>query len=113
MGEYPITSTARTAARSGVLPGQRPRPRRRRSWRSRAARWLAVLLMLAGVLALADGIVTLVWQEPISALVAKLRQDRLGGDLRHVEAAAGNPGAAERRALAGIADQRSRIAYLA
>jgi sortase A len=69
--------------------------------------------MLAGVLALADGIVTLVWQEPISALVAKLRQDRLGGDLRHVEAAAGNPGAAERRALAGIADQRSRIAYLA
>jgi sortase A len=74
-------------------------------------RWLALLMILAGTLALADGIVTLLWQEPISALIAQLRQDRLSGDLRHVEQA--SPSLAEQHALAGIADQRRRIVYLA
>jgi sortase A len=103
VGDYPISS--RAPARGSSLP------RRRRSRRSRAARWLAVLMILAGTLALADGVVTLLWQEPISALIAKLRQDRLSGDLRHVEQA--RPSFAERHALAGIADQRRRIVYLA
>ncbi len=105
MGEYPITSTAPA--------GRVSRPRRKPSRRSRAVRWLAVALILVGTLALGDGIVTLVWQEPISALIAKLRQDQLGSDLRHVEQTAAHPDAAERRALAGLADQRRRIAYLA
>jgi sortase A len=68
-------------------------------------------MILAGTLATADGVTTLLWQEPISALVAKLRQDRLGGDLRHLEEA--NPSLAEQRALAGIATERRRIRYLA
>ena len=59
---------------------------------------MAVLLITAGALAIADGIVTLVWQEPISALIAKLRQDDLKGELAKVEAAP--PKAAEQRALA-------------
>jgi sortase A len=79
--------------------------------RSRAARWLAILLIGLGALALADGAVTLLWQEPISAVLAKIRQDDLRGQLARVEAAPTS--AAEQHALSGIADERRRIAYLA
>jgi sortase A len=75
------------------------------------ARALAILLILAGGLAIADAIVTLVWQEPISALYATLRQDHLSGALRQVERAAPSP--AEQRTLASLGDERRRIAYLA
>ena len=100
MSEFPITS----APSPGRLSAGRSRS-------SRAFRVLAVLLILAGALAVADGIVTLLWQEPISALIAKIHQDDLKGQLAKVEAAPPKP--AERRALAGIADERERIAYLA
>jgi sortase A len=104
VSEVPITSAGGAAHAGGALSGGRSRS-------FRAARALAVLLILAGALALADGIVTLVWQEPISALIAKLRQDHLKGELARVEAAPAP--AAEQRELAAIADQRSRIAFLA
>jgi sortase A len=82
-------------------------PRRtRRTWRV-----LSVVLILAGVLALIDAGVTLVWQEPLTALYAKLRQDHLSGTLRAVERAAPTP--LERRALASLPDERRRIAFLA
>jgi len=96
---------------SSAGPGARPGSRRWRSGRGRAARALAILLILAGALVLADVVVTLVWQEPVSALYASLRQDHLNGDLQRVERAAPSP--VERRALASIADERRRIAYLA
>ena len=99
MSEFPITSAR--------APGGLSAPRRH----SRALRALAVLLILAGALAITDGVVTLVWQEPVSALIAKLRQDHLSGELARVESAA--PSAAEQHALAGIADERHRLAYLA
>jgi sortase A len=72
---------------------------------------VAVLLIITGALALADGAVTLLWQEPISALLAKLRQDHLNSELARVEAAP--PSVAEQRALSGLADERRRLAYLA
>lgn len=100
MSEFPITSAGSAAG----LPGRRPRS-------SRALRLLAVALILAGALALADGVVTLLWQEPVSALIAKLRQDHLKGELKQFEAV--RPSAAEEHALAGITGQRNRIAYLA
>lgn len=100
MSEFPITS----APPSGRLAARRSRS-------SRAFRVLAVLLIVAGTLAVADGIVTLLWQEPISALIAKLRQDNLKGELAKVEAAPPKP--AEQRALAGIVGEPQRIAYLA
>ncbi len=75
------------------------------------ARALAVLMIALGVLLLIDAGVTLVWQEPISALYALLRQDRLGGELRGVERLAPTP--AERRTLASLADERQRITFLA
>jgi len=83
----------------------------RRARGGRALRALALLLILAGALALLDAIVTLVWQEPFSALYATIRQHDLSGDLRRAERAAPTP--LERRALASLADQSARIAYLA
>jgi sortase A len=100
VSEFPITS----AAPSGGLSGGRSRS-------SRAARWLAIAMITIGALAVADGVVTLLWQEPISALVGKFRQDHLKGELRHVEAV--RPSAAEEHALAGINTERNRVAYLA
>jgi sortase A len=70
-----------------------------------------VLLILVGALALIDAGVTLVWQEPLSALYAKLRQDHLSGALRAAERAAPTP--VERRALASLPDERRKIAFLA
>jgi len=68
-------------------------------------------MIALGGLALVDGAVTLLWQEPVSALIAKLRQDHLSGDLRRVERA--QPTAAEARTLTGIASERRRISFLA
>lgn len=95
-----------TAAAAGL-----PRPEDRRRPRTRALRVAAVVLILAGALALLDAVVTLVWQEPITALYALLQQDHLSGALRKVERAAPTP--VERLKLASLADERSRIAYLA
>ncbi len=83
----------------------------RRPGAARALRVAAVALIALGVLALADAVVTLVWQEPITALYALLEQDHLSGELRNAERAAPTP--VERRALASLSDERSRIAYLA
>jgi sortase A len=72
---------------------------------------IASLLLLAGVLLLVDAAVTLVWQEPISALYAQLKQESLGGDLRTLDRAAPSPSA--KLALARLHEERRRIAYLA
>jgi sortase A len=74
-------------------------------------RALSIVLIFAGVLALADAGVTLVWQEPFSAIYAKLRQDHLSGALAKVERAA--PTAIEKRQLVDLSDVRRRIALLA
>ena len=82
-----------------------------RPWRLAPVRGLAILLILLGTLAVTDAVATLVWQEPVSALYAKLRQDHLSGALRKVERALPTP--AERRALAGLTSEPARIAFLA
>ncbi len=78
---------------------------------ARALRALALLLIFVGALALLDALVTLVWQEPFSALYATIRQDHLSEDLRAAERAEPTP--VERRTLASLADQSARIAFLA
>jgi sortase A len=103
VSDLPFTSRA---------PGGGPalaKDRRPRS--ARILRALAVLLILAGGLTLIDAGITLLWQEPLSALYATLRQDHLNGDLRKVERAGSTP--AERRTLASLLDERRRIAFLA
>jgi sortase A len=95
--------------RADAAPGRRAKARRSRS--SLAARVLAFGLIAVGVLVLADAAVTFVWQEPISALYAKLRQDHLSSVLRSEERAPPAPAVA--RTLAGASDERARIALLA
>ena len=86
------------------------RPRRGRGAR-RAWRALSIALIAVCALALIDAGVTLVWQEPFSALYAKFRQDHLNGTLRAAERA--TPTAVERRALASLPDERRRVTFLA
>ncbi len=104
---YAVSELDLTTARAAGIPT----PGNRRPAGTRALRVAAVLLIVAGALALLDALVTLAWQEPITALYAMLQQDHLSGDLRKVENAAPTPG--ERVKLASLADERSRIAYLA
>jgi len=78
---------------------------------SRAVRALAALLIAAGLLTLADAGTTLLWQEPISALYAQLKQESLGGDLRALDRA--KPAAAAEQTLARLREESRRIAYLA
>jgi sortase A len=68
-------------------------------------------MILLGALALADAAVTILWQEPFSALYASLRQSHLAGDLRRVERTP--PTVLEQRRLASIADEQRRISFLA
>jgi sortase A len=103
MSEIPLTPVSRR--------GPSFASRRRPPWSRRAVRALAIVLILAGVLALLDAGVTLVWQEPFSALYAKLRQDHLSGALAKVERAV--PTAVEERTLVNLANVRRRVAFLA
>lgn len=85
----------------------RARPARVR----RVLRALSSVLIVLGVLALLEVGVTLVWQEPFSALYAKFQQDHLRGTLRTLEHA--KPTALESTRLRRLADERRRVAFLA
>jgi sortase A len=74
--------------------------------RRRKLRALATLMIVAGALALADAAVTLVWQEPVTAVYARVQQDRLGGELESLERAAPTP-------AARVADPRRRLSLAA
>lgn len=95
---------------SDVLFTMRP-PRRRRRRGVRAAKALAWTLVALGVLALADAAITLAWREPITALIATLRQEGVEHQLRHLEGEA--PSHAEREALRALREERRRVRYLA
>jgi sortase A len=88
-----------------------PPPGSRATRGRRGLRALSAALIAVGVLALLDAGVTLLWQEPLSALYATLEQDHLRGALRGVERAQASP--LERRRLARLPDERRRIAFLA
>lgn len=86
-------------------------PPARSERRRRVLRALSTVLIAAGLLVVLDAVVTLVWQEPLTGLQTTVRQHGLRGDLRHLEAE--GPTRLEARALAGLADERQRIALLA
>ncbi len=76
-----------------------------------AARDLVTVLILTGLLLLIDAGLTLVWQEPLSALYTTLRQSQLSGQLAALEREA--PSQLEVTALGHLHTTGSRIAYLA
>jgi sortase A len=77
----------------------------------RALRTISTVLILSGALLLLDAGMTVAWQEPVSALYARITQDRLGGDLKDLEQAEVTP--VERRVLKKLKTPSHRTAFLA
>jgi sortase A len=77
----------------------------------RTLRTLSTVLIISGVLLLVDAGLTVAWQEPVSALYARVTQDRLGGELEDLEQA--EPSPIEGRALKKIRSSGKRTAFLA
>jgi len=74
-------------------------------------RQLSTILILAGLMLLADVGLTLVWQEPVSKLYADWRQDALANDLEKLSHPRLNP--AEAKALERLPLDSERAAFLA
>ncbi len=72
-------------------------------------RFVASVLITSGILMLVDAVLTVTWQEPVSAYFAHQEQNDLKGELKRdapqVEA--------DKRAVASIRDQRERLKRLA
>lgn len=79
----------------------------------RALRLLSTVLIVAGVLLLADAGLTLAWQEPVSALMARVQQGKLADELEQLEQEQAVVTPVQRRALKALPSQRRRIAFLA
>ncbi|HET8759040.1 MAG TPA: class E sortase [Solirubrobacteraceae bacterium] len=77
----------------------------------RALRAASSVMIVAGVILLADAAVTMLWQEPVSAIYAHLQQNALDGDLSELERAPLAP--AEERALERIPDPARKLAFRA
>jgi sortase A len=77
----------------------------------RALRSLSTVLIISGVLMLSDAGLTLVWQEPVSAVYAKIVQGSLGDDLRKLELT--KPSSLDLAALRKLATEKRRMAFLA
>jgi sortase A len=81
------------------------------SSRRSVLRGISTVLIAAGALMLVDAALTVAWQEPVTALIAKLRQGRLNDDLDKLERAGPTP--VEQRALDHLHTDRQRVAFLA
>jgi sortase A len=90
--------------------GGAPAPPRRRRGRA-LLRALSSALIIAGALLLIDASATLLWQEPLSAVYAHLRQGKLEHRLEQLDAAKPTP--VERRALVKLPDPRRRLTFAA
>jgi sortase A len=77
----------------------------------RVLRALSSVLIVAGLLLLADAATTLLWQEPVSAVYTRLQQGQLADRLVELEQAPLAP--VERRALEQIEEPRQRLAFRA
>jgi sortase A len=77
----------------------------------RALKPLSSLLLVVGALLLTDAVVTLVWQEPVSALYSRLEQSRLGDDLAKLEGT--KPTAQDREVLSRLGTLDRKLAYAA
>jgi sortase A len=92
-----------------LLQERSRRPRRLGARVRRALRALSTVLIVSGLLLIADAGLTLVWQEPISALYGKWQQRTLAGQLNDLE----NLTELQLRALQRLRTENRRIAFLA
>ena len=95
-----------SATASAAVEPEVRRVRRRRRWHR-----LSTVLIVAGVLVLADAAATVLWMEPLTALQTKIRQHGLRDDLTKLDHRGPTP--MEARALRGVTDANRRIAILA
>ena len=102
----PLCVRSRVAA---TRPFVQPRLERVRSRRAQIARFIAAVLITGGALLLVDAAVTVVWQEPISALIAGREQADLRGQLKQLE----QYSVADEHAVASVKDEPDRLAALA
>ena len=77
----------------------------------RPLRALSTVLIVAGALLLCDAVLTIAWQEPVSAIYAQIVQGRLGDDLDRLRLA--KPSALDLAALRSLESDRRRMAFLA
>jgi sortase A len=77
----------------------------------RALRAISSVLIVTGVLLVLDAVLTVVWQEPVTAIYGKVRQDQLGTDLTRLNGAPVDP--SEARVLKVLHSDPERIAFLA
>jgi sortase A len=77
----------------------------------RALKPLSTVLLVVGTLLLIDAVVTLVWQEPVSALYSKIEQGKLGSDLAALENT--EPTAADRKVLDRLGTLDRKLAFAA
>jgi len=79
--------------------------------RHRLLRDLSLVLIISGLLLLADAGVTLLWQEPLTAVIALVKRDEINKNFLSYRAAPLSE--LDRSALAAIQSVRERVAYLA
>jgi sortase A len=85
--------------------------RKRRGRLGRALRDLSLVLVISGALLLADAAATLLWQEPLSALIAVIKQGSL--DERFLSYQHAPLSRLDLQALAKMKQARQRVAFLA
>jgi sortase A len=90
-------------------PGTPPRRSRTRD----LLHALSTVLIVSGVLLLADAGLTVAWQEPLSAVYNHFQQSRLSGQLKGDLGEKLAPTPLEKRALRTLPDAGSRIAFAA
>jgi sortase A len=101
-----VRGVALTVPRGALIGG---RGRRRNS--RRLIRDLSSVLIISGLLLLVDAGVTLLWQEPLTAVIGAIKRAEI--DQRYLSYRTAPLSPVERQALAAISAQRQRIAYLA
>jgi sortase A len=77
----------------------------------RLVRTLSTIAIIVGLALMADAVLAVVWQEPLTALVTDARQHGLAADLRELERSAPTP--AELAALSRLPRTSERVAFLA
>lgn len=103
-----LAPDARAASALRIHAGSPRGGGRRRRSRIRTA---STILLLLGIAVLSDVTGTLIWQEPLSSIWARIQQESLAGQVAHVESSVPTPG--EALALAHLRTNSQRIALLA
>jgi sortase A len=104
-----------TAAEPGPTPedapAQAPAPPRRARVIRRLIRDVSSVLIISGLLLVLDAGVTLLWQEPVTAVIAMIKRSEVNKTYLSFRTAPLTP--VERHTLAKLPDLTQRIAYLA